>query len=120
MQLNKVNNVSFKRIGFVDKSVKKAFDSALKQEVLAARTERSQTACSFCLWLLKREKSRHDRMLRIGMKQINNKNYFTNAITNEIIGVKEDRQTISAFIFDLVYAKQFPMLTELFVDDIQK
>lgn len=104
MQLNSMNNVSFGRIGFVDKSVKKAFYSSLDKPRFTSRSSKDRSIM-YCLskWLIEKEGSRHDRLLKIGMKQIKGKDYFTNATTGEVLGAtKRGRQNISAFLIDLI------------------
>ena len=104
MQLNSVDNVSFGRIGFVDKSVKKAFYSSLNKPRFTSRKSDGRSVI-YCLsnWLIEKENSRHDRLLKIGMKQINGKDYFTNAATDEALGTtKRGHQNLSIFLIDLI------------------
>ena len=108
MQLNSVNNISFGRIGFVDKSVKKAFYESLDNPRFTSRYSLNRTALKyFTKFLIEKENSRHDRLLKIGMKQIKGKNYFTKASTDEILGTtKRGRQNLSVFIMDLINFKK--------------
>lgn len=104
MQFNNVNNVSFGRIGFADKSVKKAFYSSLDKPRFTSRSSNDRSIL-YCLskWLIEKENTRHDRLLKIGMKQIKGKDYFTSATTDEVLGTtKRGRQNISAFLIDLI------------------
>ena len=107
MQLNNVDNVSFGRIGFANKSVKKAFYSSLDKPRFTSRNSNNRSVM-YCLskWLIEKENSRHDRLLKIGMKQIKGKDYFTNATTDEVLGAtKRGRQNLSAFLIDLINSK---------------
>ena len=100
MQLNSVDNVSFGRIGFVDKSVKKAFYKSIDNPRF---TNLGGKDISLSKWLIEKENSRHDRLLKIGMKQEKGKDYFTNAVTDEVLGTtKRGRQKLSDFLIDLI------------------
>lgn len=109
MQLNNVDNVSFGRIGFANKSVKKAFYTAFYSSLDNPRfTSRNSNNRSvmYCKWLIEKENSRRDRLLKIGMKQIKGKYYFTNAKTDKVLGTtKRGRQNLSAFLMDLINSK---------------
>ena len=107
MQLNNVDNVPFGRIGLANKSVKKAFYSSLDNPRFTSRNSNNRSVM-YCLskWLIEKENSRHDRLLKIGMKQIKDKDYFTNAKTDEVLGTtKRGRQNLSAFLMDLINSK---------------
>lgn len=104
MQLDNMNKVSFGRIGFVNKSVKKAFYSSLDNPRFTARDSKGRAVVSCtCKWLMGKENLRHDRLLKIGMKQIKGKDYFTNAATDEVLGsTKRGRQNLAVFLIDLI------------------
>ena len=104
MQLNSVDNVSFGRIGFANKSVKKAFYEALDKPRFTSRYADSRVVMkSFSKFLIEKENGRHDRLLRIGMTKINGKDYFINATNNEVLGTtKRGRQNIPLFLIDLM------------------
>ena len=107
MQVNCVNNVSFGRIGFADKSVKKAFYSSLDNPRFSSRDSKSKSVM-YCVskWLIEKENKRHDRLLKIGMKQIKGRDYFTNAATDEVLGTtKRGRQKIVDFLAELMFPK---------------
>ena len=107
MEVNYVNNVSFGRISFADKSVKKAFYLSLDNPKFTSRDSRNRSIM-YCLskWLITKENKRHDRLLKIGMKQIEGRDYFTNAATDEVLGTtKRGRQNIVNFLAELMFPK---------------
>ena len=109
MQLNRIdNNVSFGRVGFADKAVKKAFYEAFDKPRFTHRYSENRNFM-YCLgrFLMEKENTRHDRLLKIGMTQVKGKDYFTNANTGEILGTsKRGRQNICLFLMDLIEPKK--------------
>ena len=105
MHINKIDNTSFGRIGFTEKSVKKAFYEALdKPNRFTSRYSNTHIAMKkMSEFWIKQENNRHDRLLKIGMKEIKGKIYFTNATTNERLGTtKKGRQNIPLFLLELL------------------
>ena len=105
MQINQTTGTSFGRIGFADKAVKKAFQEALsKPNKYTSTHSLTHTGMKqLSKFLIEKENNRHDRLIKIGMKQIKGKNYFTKAATDEVLGTtKRGRQNISLFLIDLL------------------
>ena len=105
MQVNQTTGTSFGRIGFSDKAVKKAFQEALnKPSRYTSNHSITYTGMKqLASFLIEKENNRHDRLIKIGIKQIKGKNYFTKASTEEVLGTtKRGRQNICLFLLDLI------------------
>lgn len=104
MQLKSIDNVSFGKIGFTNRTVEKAFYLALESPKFTSLNKEKRGAIQrINSLLLDVENTRTDRVVKIGMKQIEGKDYFTNSTTDQVLGLtKNGSQNICAFLLDLL------------------
>lgn len=99
MEIKKADSTSFGRIGFTDKNTKKLFYERLhnKNFMGTRNSYYNSNRKAYCKFLVENENRRHDRTLKIGLKNIKGKEVFT--YNGEAFGInKNGNQSMFDFL----------------------